>query len=363
MNKKNCIIWGYWVKNVGDDLFLLALKTVLDNKFNLIIATEKKYYDYYTSLGFKIENTDSLSYKILYKIANKFQVAEPFFRRINKNTYFVAIGGSLFSENKTQHLELMQLVNLEFAVKNAEKSFIVGSNFGPYKTAEYYNAYKALFSKFDNICFRDKYSYHLFENELDNVRWSFDIALQTKWEDYCENVEKFDIAISAIDLSNRKELKNRKKDYEEKLIGICKRHIDAKQKVALLVFCEKEGDNDVYIRIKKRLSSDLLQVIDYTSITRILSIIRSCDLLYATRFHAIMMGLYFSKKMIPIVYNEKSTNALLAYTKNFDSYDINEVERWDIDEMINSGRILELNVCCTKQFDALIDSNGGELKC
>ena len=36
------IVWGYWVKNLGDDLFLKSLINVVDSKRDIIICTNKE---------------------------------------------------------------------------------------------------------------------------------------------------------------------------------------------------------------------------------------------------------------------------------------------------------------------------------
>ena len=54
--------------------------------------------------------------------------------------------------------------------KKEKPVFILGANFGPYITQDFFDKYFFLFSKCHDICFRDSYSKELFKN-LDNVRY------------------------------------------------------------------------------------------------------------------------------------------------------------------------------------------------
>ncbi|KIR02076.1 putative transferase [Lachnospiraceae bacterium TWA4] len=51
--------------------------------------------------------------------------------------------------------------------------YILGANFGPYYTEEYLKAMAKVFEKAEDVCFREKYSYQLFQNN--RVRYAPDI--------------------------------------------------------------------------------------------------------------------------------------------------------------------------------------------
>ena len=69
------------------------------------------------------------------------------------------LGGSLFAENKGMIAEKMQFRNLEYATNKAKKSFVIGSNFGPYKTEQFKTNYTKLFKNMEDVSFRDQKSY------------------------------------------------------------------------------------------------------------------------------------------------------------------------------------------------------------
>lgn len=72
----------------------------------------------------------------------------------------VYIGGSIFIEydNWKQILTWWDYEALN------RKFYILGANFGPYKTEEYRNKLASIFNNVQDICFRDKYSYNLFSD-------------------------------------------------------------------------------------------------------------------------------------------------------------------------------------------------------
>ncbi|MDD2435427.1 MAG: polysaccharide pyruvyl transferase family protein [Bacilli bacterium] len=77
----------------------------------------------------------------------------------------IHIGGSIFMQSDDWRYKL--LAYRKKMIKG-KPFYIIGSNFGPYKEKEYFDYYKCLFDKADDICFREKLSYNLF-SDLKNV--------------------------------------------------------------------------------------------------------------------------------------------------------------------------------------------------
>ena len=142
------VIWGYWANNLGDDLFLESLinefKPTSDNKYYLL--TYKKYRQHYKEMGYLPICKDSFLYRAFGKITRRIFKCEPYFFACNKNTLFIILGGSLFAENKTEIEEQLQYNNLEYAIMHSFKSCIIGSNFGPFRTKDYLEKYRGLYS-------------------------------------------------------------------------------------------------------------------------------------------------------------------------------------------------------------------------
>lgn len=357
---KKFVVWGYWAKNFGDDLLLIALREKLGHENQYIICAQGKYAAYYEQLGFFVVNSDNLLYKLVRKIGSFLKLAEPFFWQVNKKNCFIMLGGSLFAENHSHDVEVQQLRNLSYAVKHAMCSYVIGSNFGPYKTEWFFEEYEKLFRTVDDVCFRDIHSYSLFSSRLPNVRFSFDVSLEGEWEKYVsDNDETYDIVISVIDLSNRQDLQIYTEKYEEVIGRICSHYCENKMKVALLELCNKEGDGSACGRILRTVNSERVKYIPYTDIGNAFSIIKNCKKIYATRFHAVMMGLFFHKEVIPIIYNEKTINALETYSYGCKTYSISDVNQWDVEEMISCDQVISLKSNTSSQFTALRENQRG----
>lgn len=359
---KKIIVWGYWVKNFGDDLFLKSLINKVKEKNNMpiVINSSKKYKKYYESMGVKVIKNDSFTYKITNKILKFFGKTDYYFLKCKKNDYFVMLGGSLFAENKHLNIEKRQLLNLRYAVNKTNYSFVIGSNFGPYKNSDFYNSYLELFAKTRDISFRDINSFNLFSSKLSNVRYGLDIALEGEWDNNEINASNKDediIAISIIDLENREELINYQAQYEHCIANICNYYIKLGKKIVFLSLCEKEGDKKAYERVLKLVdNSKMIRIVEYIDIDSINDVIKSSSKIYATRFHAIMMGIYYNKKIIPFVYNEKTKNALETYIEEYISFDIKQLNKYQFQEYIDCNQILQLKKFKNNQLSGLLKS-------
>lgn len=352
---KKIILWGYWAKNFGDDLFLkFFMELVNINNIDIYLLTTKEHSHYYKKLGYKTIISDSMLYRIGNRISLRLRNEELFFCRCNANTIFVMLGGSLFAENKSEKDEERQINNLRAAVARAKDSFVIGSNFGPYRNNEFLKSYQELFEMVKDVCFRDQQSCALFNK--DNIRFSQDIAVEylstEKIDNQCNHSQ---VVISPINLTHRQELAKYCRNYEEALVEICNKHIEKGDKITLLSLCKNEGDFEVCINIYKKLKhTENVNIKEYSNIEDILTEIKYCKKVYATRFHAIMVALSYKKKLIPIIYNEKTKNALDSYLDNdYVGYDVSEVILNNVNKMFECNQILQLKTQDTSQFSSL----------
>lgn len=355
---RKIFLWGYWVKNFGDDLFLkVYLEQIKEFDIITYILTEKKYKSFYQKMGIRTICKDTFIYRLTYKLLISLGLPELFFLMISKKSLFVMLGGSLFAENKGIAVEKLQFKNLFYAVSKAKKSFVIGSNFGPYSNESYKNKYEMLFSKMEDVCFRDKKSYEMFSQSLKNVRYAPDIAFEGKWNKSNNQINK-SIVISVINLENRTNLSKFKEKYEKVIAEICIEHIKKGNKVYLISLCEKEGDILSCSRIQnmvKKNTNYYPEIKEYTSIDKTIKLFSSAKKIYATRFHALMVGLYFNKNIVPIIYNEKGINAIQTYCESLSYFLIEDFNDLTSHKMIETNQIAKLKLTNSKQFQELIN--------
>lgn len=354
MGMPKIFLYGYWERNFGDDLFLkVFLKNIVPYCKNVYVLCAKKNRKYYIEQGVKTICYDSIMYRIIRIITNKCNGADPYYCLVNNKSVFVMLGGSLFADNLPVLSERQKRKNLLYAVKRAKASFVIGSNFGPFKDAGYRQLYKSLFLKVNDICFRDKYSADLFNDELVHVRFAKDISFEYECQVNCENNEY--VVFSIIDLSNRRELAEYKESYESTIKKLIKAHINNKDNVVLLSLCKKEGDYDACVRLKNDfIDEELVEILEYTSVEEIVNLISGCKKIYATRFHAVMIGLIYKKNIVPIIYDEKTENALKSYTDLYKSYKISELLDLFTDEMIDCNQVLSI-INSDSQLEGIIN--------
>ena len=169
---KKILVNAYLSLNFGDDLFLKILFERYDNVKWFLNSGDNRYL--------KIFKDIELEENICTKILKKLKIKK--FHSINFEKYDagVYIGGSMFMESQTWKLDYDKLKYLlDNFNKNSKPYYILGCNFGPYSNKGYEEKYKMLFSKAEDICFRDSYSYEIFK-ELSNVRIAPDIVSQLK---------------------------------------------------------------------------------------------------------------------------------------------------------------------------------------
>lgn len=353
--RKRLIIWGYFIKNLGDDLMLSSFLNSNDTYEDIYIITKKQYVNYYKGLGVNTITSDSLVYKILNIILYGFHLHSPYFYLPKFfNADFMILGGSLFIESSRRY-SIYQIRNLKYAVTKSSRSYVIGSNFGPYSTDEFYQNYKDIFSMCDDVCFRDDYSYQLFSS-LNTTRYAPDIVLSGMWEKKNSyRKEEAYVVISVINLENRDNLKGKTAEFERKLKEISDYHTSNGERVILASFCKQEGDLVACERIKSNCKDqDLVTILNYENFD-MLNIIKNAKILYGARFHSIILAIYYNIPCLPFVYSKKTLNALKSYTNNFSHVNLLDIENTSSDIIIKSVNKISVS-------DSVLEDSFNQLK-
>ena len=122
--------------------------------------------------------------------------------------------------------------------------------------------------------------------------------------------------------------------------------------------CQQEGDDLACKRINDILNQNnkrFVEVINYNSIDRTIELFASAKKIYATRFHALMMGLYFHKNIVPIIYNEKGINAIKSYCRPLKWFSIENFDEKTLHQMTKIEQTAELELPASRQFQGLLE--------
>ncbi|MDO4466476.1 MAG: polysaccharide pyruvyl transferase family protein [Bacillota bacterium] len=294
-------IIAYFNKNFGDDLFVRTLVRRYPNEIFYVSERKKRIGDLSNEKNLKYNTfIRSIVLKIK-KMVCKDESGLINNKKVKKAKALVRIGGSIFME-----MPGWQDRKIRYDNKNV---FYIGANFGPYTTLEYKEDVKDRIKQSISCCFRDKYSYKEF-SDLNNVHYAPDVLFGYPYLPEYKKGET--IGISVIDFMGKSNLREYCEQYEDGIVSLCNHYTSLGKKVSLLGFCEPEGDMNAVNRIMERIEKkELVSSICYDGeIDKFLDILNDCEIIFATRFHAMILGFIMNKKVLPIIYSKKQTHVL-----------------------------------------------------
>ena len=282
---------AYLEKNFGDDLFV-----------KILVDRYKKHTFYAISNSYQSkDNLQICKNTLKMKILNKLELKEKVY--IDSKDISVSIGGSMYIEG------LSPIERKKIYGNNPY--YILGSNFGPYKTEEFYKKGYELFKNAEDVCVRDKYTYNLFK-ELPNVRYAPDIVFTLDTSKINISEEK-KVIISVIDCENKLDKQYQEK-YENMIKEMIQFFVDNEYKVGLMSFCKRENDEITIERILNSIDEDTKQKVEKYfydgNVEKALDYIAQSQVVVGTRFHANILGLLLEKTVIPVIYSNKTTEFL-----------------------------------------------------
>lgn len=344
------LLEGYINNNLGDDLFLEFI-TARYPEVNFYLGLEPKFQKTFS----ENKNIKIIPVSPIKKYLNLFLIK---FFKYRLNSYSlkekfetrIVIGGSIFMQNNMWETELELFRRNLSAFSN---TYILGCNFGPYYNQDYLDFYKISFKEVNDICFRDFYSYNLF-NELNTVRYAPDVLFDLNMPKITTQKKIF---ISVIKPSFRKELVGKDLVYYNKIAEFCKFFISNGYKIVLSSFCKNEGDEEAITMILNLFEEDEKQYIEkkyYNGTNRIdiINEIASSEIVIATRFHAMILGWISNKKVLPIIYSNKTLNVIKDLKFKGDYVDIrNSIEYYKLN-LANIGDLID-NISTIKEDSKL----------
>ncbi|WP_158591776.1 polysaccharide pyruvyl transferase family protein [Oceanobacillus halophilus] len=357
---KKILVCAYFAKNLGDDLFLKILFDRYPNVEWDLLTANRNYKRIF-------ENYRNVKITYLYRGLNfrnhnynPFYLLNDLFLSYKKYDAFINIGGSIFMQSPAWKLKLSEREYLLRKFKKlGKKAFVLGANFGPYKDEQFIEEYKELFYEYDDICFRDTYSYTIFK-DLDNVRLAPDIAFSLGSK--VKRTNEKSIGFSIIDLEKLEGLKEYYEPYNDKVISLIEDYINQGYKIKLFSFCDNEGDLKVINFIKENINSNFssdLQVFNYDgNIETFLREFKSCQIIIGTRFHSVILAMLNNQPFFPIIYNEKTYNLLVDLKMNKVCCHIKDIENLSVESVVEAIKNNTFNnskvfLNADKQFEKL----------
>lgn len=323
---KTIMIYAYSQFNLGDDLFIQILCQRYPH-IQFKLYAPRKYNRVFKHLhNLTIIPSDFFLYRGINYIIRKLGINMYFIRRYvaKQSQAMVYIGGSLFIQSNDWEAQLKILQEMQI---DGKPFFLIGANFGPYQTDEFYYAHKQLFQTYTDICFRDTYSYQLF-NDLPNVRLAEDVVFLLNNQ---QSIKRMDhkplIVISVINPSNREELAHKDEVYYEKIKELIIHFIQHDYQIVLMAFCTYEKDQEAIEAIHQLLPHHVTQHVSTHiyegDIDQALQTITKADLVIATRFHAMILGWVYEKPVFPIVYSDKMLHVMkdVNFTGSYVDFD------------------------------------------
>ena len=293
IGKKEIYLKAYFRKNVGDDLFVLYVaERYPDVLFN--ICTFPGFAQVFEQFP-NIRNVGKLG-QFLDRACNKITGKRLYRQYMEKSARAVVhIGGSIFIEP------------VQFTLLNPN-TFMIGCNFGPYKTEAYRKSVFSKLEKAKDVCFRDSYSYEMFSS-LNNVRVAPDVLFA--YPGYPAVQKGCGVGISVIGIDSRPELKHMADKYYNEIAQTIDKCAQMQLPVKLFSFCEAEGDAKAIRERMARSKTKAAEVCEYDGdMDAVLKQLNECEYIVATRFHAMVIGWCLSKKVFPVIYSDKQLNVM-----------------------------------------------------
>ncbi len=341
---------AYLAENLGDDLFIKILTEKYPNH---------KFYS--ISRGFKNYTKNNLkvySNTYIFRVLKKFQLEKYL---ANRYDLVVSIGGSMYIENNDSKRDFSLGKN---------KYYVLGSNFGPYKTQEYFNNIHNFFEKAEDVVFREKYSYELFK-DLPNVRYASDIVFNLNTEKI-KNTNRKKVIFSIISCKYKMGIEYQKQ-YEEKMIEMIKYFNQNGYEICLMSFCKAEDDEEAIEEIIKKCTDDLKQKIEKYyyrgNVEEALDIIGDASVMVGSRFHANIVALLLGKKVIPVLYSDKTKHVIEDLKLDLEMIDIRNIKDFHAEKLTgilsndqekNKAKIINAIEGSKKQFEKLDEVLGKE---
>ncbi|MED4272509.1 polysaccharide pyruvyl transferase family protein [Weissella confusa] len=347
---KKVTVDGYFVSNLGDDLFLKALFERFPNQI-FYVYLEPEQMNHYAQMGGRVIPKRNNLFK---KLGNCMPI--PLVAGLNnligqKNDLYLLLGGSMFIEGEYSHKQFRQRL---FEVMTSRKKFVLGSNFGPFYTAAYLAQYTKWFGRLTEVTWRDQKSADYFANTMIHQRVLPDLVMSMDTSQY--DIKHDYALVNVMALADSGLSEDAVVAYRDGIVAEIKRLRDKGQLVHLLSLNAFDGDDDALATVKNAFNDDDSVVsVYYDTVDQVLQEFAGASQVLATRYHAMVLSWMFGKPVHALAYSKKTVNYIERWFKNQPYTDLTE-RTFNTDlvyEMMPAAVRDELHTLAGEHFDGV----------
>lgn len=328
---KKIFLYAYDRQNLGDDLFIQHITDRYPSVQFYMWSDKTNQKTFADMPNLKVFDRESRLVRFLHKLRPSLVSRYKAMLECRCDAV-VYIGGSIFIEYPN-----WEQISTWWEYE-AEKRplYVLGANFGPYHTEAYRKKMADVFQHCKDVCFRDQYSYQLFQ-DVPTVRQAPDILFSYSMPRV--TVKDNQVFISVIDCAGRDDLAEYAQQYVSNMAELIRRYRKNGCEIALASFCRDEGDEDGIRQILDALG-DTARIrtlcYDGTNRAEMLTAIAESGLVVGTRFHAVILALAAGKQVLPVIYSDKTKHVLEDIGFTGQTYDLREPSIWS-DDKINGS--------------------------
>ena len=313
--RKKILVYAYLEGNLGDDLMVWILcRRYPHVKFE--VRARKEYKQRFKKLEnlkvFGMEDRLMQYWDRFLKWKNHGE-DDLFSTKVKKADALVQIGGSMYPQNDIW--ETLYMINL--SLRNiSRRLFVCGANFGPYTDEVFLEKYHELFGRYEGTCFRVRYSYELFSH-LPRAGYAPDLVFGYEPSEKKIIPEKKRVLISTIQMKDRSgafPLNQYDTVYKKFLAAMTEAYVDAGYEATFICFCQSQGDDaaarEVESLIPEKKRSRISHYIYENDVEEAVALFDEAEIVIGTRFHSIILGWMKGKRVLPIVYDQKTQHTL-----------------------------------------------------
>lgn len=329
----------YSATNLGDDLLLHALlKRYPNTQFIMLASREERILEMqYDNLKvIELGTSDCRRLGAIGRFARARRLLRERETVLSKQKCLVVIGGSIFIQPSASTIR--GLISSVCAV------------FGPYRSNRFLKGFHDIFSRCNDVCFRDQKSSGLF-SDLKNVRFAPDILFATP---FLDGPKQKQALLSVIDLKTKgqtESLASYASAYETWIANASHWFAKNGYRVVVSSFCKAEGDENAVERVAEKVNQlgSSIEVLLYRGdAAPVLDEISKSEVVVATRFHAMVLGLASGAKVLSVPYSKKA--AYVMADIGFDRGNVLDIASIDPADMTPCERILESEPLCVSTF-------------